>query len=225
MHCDFLTSSLTCTLSEYTMDMMLKVRMRLGKHTFREDVYRRTLKYRRWNNELRPFQSLKRRVANMFWKRNSLSDDSRGTSTQTIMNNIENNDEENRSVATDNDSDKAIMHSNWSKLIAVNEEAEYSKLKGEINVNASTFNASVGEAVKTAIAQPRKRAVKNIVLVPYKPKPTEWGSWKIKSPYVTSTIASSFLVPNEQDQSNKMVYVPNSPYYPPLHPSEFYGDE
>ena len=55
MHCDFLTSSLTCTLPEHTMDVMLKVRMRLGEHMFREDVYTRTLKYRRWNNELRPF--------------------------------------------------------------------------------------------------------------------------------------------------------------------------
>ena len=55
MHCDFLTNRLTCALPEHTMDMMLKVRMRLGEHTFREDVYSRTLKYRRWNNELRPF--------------------------------------------------------------------------------------------------------------------------------------------------------------------------
>ena len=140
---------------------------------------------------------------------------------QTIVNNIENNGEENRSVATDNDSDKASMHSNWSKLIAINEEAKYSKLKSEMNVNASTSNASLGEAVKTMITQPRKRAVKNIVLVPYKPKPTEWGSWKIKSPYVTSTIASPSLVPNEQNKNNKMVYVPHSPYYSPVHPQSF----
>ena len=157
----------------------------------------------------------------MFWKRNSLSDNSRGTSMQTIVNNIENNGEENRSMATDNDSDKASVHSNWSKLIAINEEAEYSKLKGEMNVNASTSNASLGEAVKTMIAQPRKRAVKNIVLVPYKPKPKEWGSWKIKSPYLTSTIASPSLVPNEQNKNNKMVYVPHSPYYSPVHPQSF----
>ena len=43
------------TLPEHMMDVMLKVRMRSGEHTFREDVYTRTLKYRRWNNELRPF--------------------------------------------------------------------------------------------------------------------------------------------------------------------------
>ena len=197
VHCDFLTNNLTCALPEHMMDVMLKVRMRSGEHTFKEDVYTRTLKYRRWNNELRPFCSLKRRVANMFQKRNSLSDNSRGTSMQTIVNNIENNGEDNRLVVTDNDNDRNSMHSNWSKFITVNEEAEYSKLKNEMNIEASTSNASLGKAVNTTIAQPRKRAVKNIVLVLYKPKPTGWGSWKIKSPYVTSTIASPSLVPNE----------------------------
>ena len=218
-------NSLTCALQEHTMDVMLKVRMRMGEHMFREDVYTRTLKYRRQNNELRPFQSLKRRVANMFKKRNSLSDNSRGASMQTIVNNMDNNAEENRSVATDNDSDRDSMHSNWSELMAINEEAEYSKLKSWMNVNAYTSNASLAEAVKTMITQPRRRAVKNIVLVPYKPKPTEWGSWKIKSPNMTSTIASPSLVPNEQNQNNEMVYVPHSPYYSPVHPPEFYGNE
>ena len=95
---------------------------------------------------------------------------------QTVMKNMENDGEENKSVVTDSDRDS--MHSNWSELISVNEEVKYSK--SVMNVNASTSNASLGEAVKTTLAQPRKRAVKNIVLVPYKPKPTEWGSWKIK---------------------------------------------
>ena len=55
VYCDFLTNSLTCILPEHTMDVMLKVRMRSEEHMFREDMYTRTLKYRRWNNELRPF--------------------------------------------------------------------------------------------------------------------------------------------------------------------------
>ena len=159
----------------------------------------------------------------MFWKRNSLLDNSRGTSTQTVINNIDNNGKGNKSVVTDSDRDS--MHSNWSELIAVNEEAEYSKLKNGMNVNASTSNASLGEAATTALTQSRKRAMKNIVLVPYKPKPTEWGSWRIKSPYVTSTIASPSLVPNEQNKNDEMVYVPHSPYYSPVHPPAFYGDE
>ena len=54
----------------------------------RRYIYMHTLKYRRWNNELTPFQSLKRRVTNIFQKQNSLSDNSRGTSTQTIINNV-----------------------------------------------------------------------------------------------------------------------------------------
>ena len=35
---------------------------------------------------------------------------------QTIVNNIENNGEDNRSLATDNDTDRHSMHSNWSDL-------------------------------------------------------------------------------------------------------------
>ena len=69
--CDFEEHQLNCMLPANTMDVLLKVRMKSGEHTFREDVYTRTLKYRRWNNELRPFHSLKRRVADIFRKRNS----------------------------------------------------------------------------------------------------------------------------------------------------------
>ena len=124
---------------------------------------------------------------------------------QTIMNNMENEGEENKSVLTD--SDRNSVHSDWSKLMSVNEEVEYSKLKGGLNVDASTSNAALGEAMKAKL---RKRAVKNIVLVPYKPNPTEWGSWKIKSLYATSTVASPSLVPNIQNKNNEMVYVPHS---------------
>ena len=66
MSCDFVEHQLNCKLPANTMDVLLKVRMKSGEHTFREDVYTRTLKYRRWNNELRPFHSLKRRVADIF---------------------------------------------------------------------------------------------------------------------------------------------------------------
>ena len=89
---------------------------------FREDIYTRTLKYRRWNNELWPFHSLKKRVANMFQKRNSFSDSSRGTFTQTIVNNVDNNAEECKAEVIDNDSnrdsDRDSMHSNWSELMS-----------------------------------------------------------------------------------------------------------
>ena len=109
--CDFIQHNLTCTLPENTMDVLLKVCTRSGEHTFREDVYTRTLKYRRWNNEFRPFRSLKKRVARMFWKRNSFSDTSKSTSTQTIVNTVpEQCKTEEKDSETD--SDKESIHSN-----------------------------------------------------------------------------------------------------------------
>ena len=153
----------------------------------------------------------------MFQKRNSFLDSSRGTSTKTIINNTDNNTEECKTEMIDNesetDNDRNSVHSNWSKLIPI---------KNGMNKNASTLD---GEVIKSN-AKPRKRAIKNIVLVPYKLKPKDWGSWKVKSPYVTSTIASPSLNVNNQTQNNEeMVYVPHSPYYSPVHPPEFYGDE
>ena len=71
----------------------------------------------------------------------------------------------------------------------------------------------------------KKKAVKNIVLILYKPKPTDWGIWRIKSPYATSSIASPSLTSNDQRKEDEMVYVPHSPYYSPVHPPEFYKDE
>ena len=91
-----------------------------------------------------------------------------------------------------------------------------------MNKNAST---SDGEVMKIN-TQPRKEGNKEHCLLPYKLKPKDWGSWKVKSPYPTSTIASPPLNPNDQNQNNEeMVYVPHSPYYSPVHPPEFYGDE
>ena len=206
---NFLENNLTCVLLEHTMDILLKVRTRSGEHTFQENVYTRTLKYRRWNNELQPFCSLKKRVANMFRKRNSLLDSSRGLSTQPIVNNIEQCKVETRDKDSEMDSDRESIHSNWNELIPITNEVK-----------------KTGDAAK-ANAQPRKRAIKNIVLVPCKSKPKDWGSWKIKSPYATSTIASPPLDVNDQNQSQnqnneEMVYVPHSPYYQPVHPPEFY---
>ena len=112
-------------------------------------------------------------------------DSSRGTSTQTIVNNIEQCKVETRDNDSEMDSDRNSIHSNWSELIPIT---------NEIN--------KTGDVTKTN-AQPRKRAIKNIVLVPYKPKPKDWGSWKIKSPYVTSTITSPPLDINNQNQNSK----------------------
>ena len=115
---------------------------------------------------------------------------------------------ETRDKDSETDSDRDSIHSNWSERIPIT---------NEIN--------KTGDVIKTN-AQQRKRAIKNIVLVPYKPKPKDWESWKIKSPYVTSTIASPPLDINQnqnQDQNNEeMSYVLHSQYYAPVHPPEFY---
>ena len=99
VNCNFLRNQLVCKLPEHTMDVLLKVRTKTGEHTFREDVYTHTLKYRWWDNELQLFRSLKRRVANIFHKKNSLSDDSRRTSTQTLVNQIDSDEE--KSIVND----------------------------------------------------------------------------------------------------------------------------
>ena len=98
---------------------------RLGEHMFREDIYTRTLKYRKWNNEVRLFCSLKKRVAWMFHKRNSYLDSSRGTSTQTIVNDVpEQCKVEVMEKDSETDSNRESIHSNWSELIPINAEAK-----------------------------------------------------------------------------------------------------
>ena len=147
----------------------------------------------------------------MFQKRNSYSDSSRGTSIQMTMNKVpEQFKTEPREKDSEMDSDRESIHSNWSELVPV-----------EIN--------KPDEILKVDAPQ-RKRTVRNIVLVPYNPKPKDWGSWKIISPYTTSTIASPPLDNNPQTQdlnqtNEKLSYVPHSPYYEPVHLPQFYEDE
>ena len=84
--------------------------------------------------------------------------------------------------------------------------------------------------VVTDDAPQRKRTARNIVLVPYKPRLKDWGSWKIKSPSVTSIVASPILDSNNQAQASNqnnegtLTYVPHSPYYELVHSLQFYGD-
>ena len=66
--CDFAGKQLVCMLPNQMMDVLLKVHTKTEEHTFREDVYTHSLKYGMWNNQLRPFRSLKKRVANI-WER------------------------------------------------------------------------------------------------------------------------------------------------------------
>ena len=76
------------------------------------------------------------------------------------------------------------IHSNWSDLLSVDEEAEYkrtckSRSKPNIIGVATTSAASTVEATKGSSIPPVKKTVKNIVVVPYTPKLTDWGSWQI----------------------------------------------
>ena len=92
-------------------------------------------------------------------------DSSRGTSTQTIVNDgPEHCKVEVREKESETDSDRESVHSNWSELIPINKEIH-----------------KPSEAIKTDVQQ-RKRTVRNIVLVPYKPKAKRLGSWKINLP-------------------------------------------
>ena len=57
----------------------------------------------------------------MFHKRNSYSDSSRGTSTQTNVNDIpEQCKAEAMEKGSETDSDRESIHSNWNELIPIN---------------------------------------------------------------------------------------------------------
>ena len=147
-------------------------------------------------------------MANIFEKRNSFSNDSRATSTQTIVNEAPEQDKgQNKDSETDSErSERGSIHSNWSDLMPIEENKP------------------------TKVMLNKKRTVRNIVLVLYKPKLKDWGSWRVESPYATSTIASPILDGNNQTQSldqennkeDKLSYIPHSPYYEPVHLPQFY---
>ena len=68
-------------------------------------------------------RSLKKRVARIFHKRNSYLDRSRGTSAQTIINDIpEQCKAEVMEKDSEMDSDRESTYSNWSKLVPINNE-------------------------------------------------------------------------------------------------------
>ena len=201
--CNFIEKQLVCTLPNEMMDVLLKVHKKTGEHTFQEDVYTCTLKYRRWNNQLRPFRSLKKTVANIFRKRNSISDNSRGTFTQSIINYMERDSEE-RSVI--NDSKRNCVHLDWSDLILIDVEAEYQRIyngrKGpDIRLHTSTVPLAnpVAKAATVPPSSPANthKTIKNIVLVPYTPKPNEWGRWQVKKSQLTS---STIETPNSEPE-------------------------
>ena len=58
-------------------------------------------------------------------------------------------------------------------------------------------------------------------------KPTDWGSWQIRSPYTTCTITSTSTVqPSQQEkEEGELVYELHSPYYSSVHLPKLYEDE
>ena len=206
--CDFIEKQLVCMLPNQTMDVLLKVHTKTGEHTFQEDVYTCTLEYRRWNNQLGPFRSLKKRVANIFRKRNSMLDDSRGTSTQSIINNMERDSEE-RSLINDS---KNSVHLDWSDLIPIDVKAEYWRIyniRKRPDTRAHMPTVPLAAPVAKAAAVPPSspathKTVKNIVLVPFTPKPNEWGSWWVKkSQLASSNVATPTSVHNKGQESDQ----------------------
>ena len=84
--------------------------------------------------------------------------------------------EEERSIVNNDKRDS--IHSDWSDLIPVNEKVEYGKVyknrKGTNTVGvATTLAASTAKATKMPSVTLAKKTVKNIVLVPYTPRPND----------------------------------------------------
>ena len=201
--CDFIQKSLICELPPQTLDVLLRVRTRSGEHTFREDVYTRSLKYRRWNNQMRPFRSLKKRVANIFRRKRSTSNDSWGDSTQTIIN------WEEEEIQSETNSS---IQSDWSDhlLVSDNNKDQPSSSNGD----------KIRDTNRTVQSIP-VRTEKNIVLVPYKPKPKNWGNWRKKNNTNSNTTITRENS-NENLNDSDVKYVPNSPHYSPVHSPQFY---
>ena len=70
--CDFIEKQSVCMLPNQMMDVLLKLQTKAEEYTFKEDVYMHSLKYRIWNNQLRPFRSIKKRVAKHFLEKKNL---------------------------------------------------------------------------------------------------------------------------------------------------------
>ena len=204
--CDFVRKQLICTLPNQMMNVVLKVRTKMGEHTFKEDLYMRSLKYRMWNNQLRPFRSFKKRVVNIFRKRASFLDDRRNTSIQSIINCMERDSEE-RSVVGDNK--RNSIHSDWSDLISIDEEAEYGRIQRS-NIRPGTSNNPPTAPIAKTVSVPPStstnvhRTVKSITLMPHTPKPNTWGSWHKKDPnLLLSPWVQIQLIVNQNENLNQ----------------------
>ena len=163
-----------------------------------------------------------------------MSEDTRGTSSQSIINTMERDSEE-RSIV--HDSMRSSIHSNWSELVPVDIESEYRKIYGNTRRPDTKACATIplttppAEVVAAPPASPLHiKQLKNLWLVQFTPKPHEWGSWQIKSHHTSSTVTTLHTNQKEEEldkeeEEGELAYEHHSPYYSPVHPPEFYEDE
>ena len=126
------------------------------------------------------------------------------------------------------------VHSDWSDLLPIDVEAEYHRIhsirEGPYKSCASPMpSAAPVTAVPVQPSSPTgmPKVIKNIVLVVYTPKPNEWGSWQVRDSQFTSSSAANSISNEQQEQEEELgqEYQPQSPYFSPEHPPEFYEDE
>ena len=78
-----------------------------------------------------------------------------------------------------------VFHLDWSDLIPIDVEAEYWRIYNirkrpytRVHMPTVPLAAPVAKAATVPPSLPAThKTVKNIVLVPFTPKPNEWGSW------------------------------------------------
>ena len=166
-----------------------------------------------------------------FRKRTSDLDDSRDTSSQSIVNYMDRDSEE-RSIM--DGSKRNSVNSDWNDLIPIDVEAEYCKIhnirKGPYNKSCASHIPStspVSNTIQVTSSSPadRHKTVKNIVLFPYTPKPNKWGSWWVKDSQLTYNRAVNSTSNEQEEEEVGQVYQPHSLYYTPEHPSKFYEEE
>ena len=136
-----------------------------------------------------------------------MSDDTRGASSQSIINTMERDSEE-RSIV--NDSMRSSIHLNWSDLVPVDIESEYRKIYGNRRRPDARACATIPlttPSAEVAAAPPASptthKTIKNIRLVPFTPKPHEWGNWQIKSHHTSSTVNTPHTTQKEEESGKK----------------------
>ena len=91
-----------------------------------------------------------------------------------------------------------------------------------MHIGPATIPAPLPSPMKT------HKTVRNIILVPFKNKPSEWGSWHVKDTQSTSTSTNPIPenvenhVPSDEEGE---IDDPQTPDYSPRHPPEFYEDK